>query len=769
MRHYQRVLESIFLPTAFLILILSMSGVSVLESSKLSAELAVQFTAGTALWFAVGNFRPLKLPEAIGMGIALGTSITTFSQMIFRNTFLSDFTWAVPLLVLIVLVKTWKLQFVEKLFDFEFSFRTEDLFSIVLIFGFTTLAIASIWWWLYPFALGIFTVPIVACKFLKKQKPNLVIKSITSMMFFVSFLLSIKLQGVNDFWKVISNDQVFSESMSWSILKWGSYDSPFAAGTPINYHWFALLWSGATSAAVNAGPWIVMTRVVPLISYLGIFCLLWHLSHNYFRRLSAPIIACTFLVLYSNHLGLSFTRYTSSPTFLLSCVWLLAFTHTIFRYWENPSVRLLVSSSALLFMTFGGKIMNGAIGYSATVFALSIGFLIRQKRLSNRSILALAVASTASLICVYLSVYQNNQPGNLNYLLTESLLAVQLGLLTREKSSVFRLISNLFIVSLMMLPMIAMLLFTLKRVFRRDFRFWYVIGSIIAGLTLTFMTSHPGASQLYFWLASMVVTAILIPMIVYACIDPKQSFSSIVPYGLVCCAAAFVSIKIWNQSDLAQTGLDALKIKYAAVLSGFVIVSLLSALVHFGFNKRLNTKLCYFKILFLSIFVAFNLCVGLNLRFTNLISYSKVPASDPNNPNLITGSKNGLQILNWIRANTKESDIVATNRFCIPGESTCISKWQLVSAVSHRRMLFEGGYFELPSIPDQELFNRYALSSDFGTNPSPIGLRRMCEYGVKWYFFDHSVAQPLNTWEPYAAVQIQNEGVSLLRLKCPTN
>ena len=83
--------------------------------------------------------------------------------------------------------------------------------------------------------------------------------------------------------------------------------------------------------------------------------------------------------------------------------------------------------------------------------------------------------------------------------------------------------------------------------------------------------------------------------------------------------------------------------------------------------------------------------------------------------------------------------------------------------------MFEGGYFELPSIPDQELFNRYALSSDFGTNPSPIGLRRMCEYGVKWYFFDHSVAQPLNTWEPYAAVQIQNEGVSLLRLKCPTN
>jgi hypothetical protein len=84
-------------------------------------------------------------------------------------------------------------------------------------------------------------------------------------------------------------------------------------------------------------------------------------------------------------------------------------------------------------------------------------------------------------------------------------------------------------------------------------------------------------------------------------------------------------------------------------------------------------------------------------------------------------------------------------------------------------MLFEGGYFTIPDIPNQELENRFRLSSEFGLNPSPLGLNRLCEYGVKWYFFDHSVAEPLKTWEPYSSVQLQNDGVSLLKLRCPTN
>ena len=131
--------------------------------------------------------------------------------------------------------------------------------------------------------------------------------------------------------------------------------------------------------------------------------------------------------------------------------------------------------------------------------------------------------------------------------------------------------------------------------------------------------------------------------------------------------------------------------------------------------------------LFLGIFSLFNIGFGVNQLTTNLNNRSRIQVSDANDKNLITGSVDHLRILNWIRVNTDATDIVTTNRFCIPGCSFCISKWQLVSAVGHRGMLFQGGYFELPSIPDQEPFNCYVLSSGFGTNPSPIALRRLCD------------------------------------------
>jgi hypothetical protein len=429
----------------------------------------------------------------------------------------------------------------------------------------------------------------------------------------------------------------------------------------------------------------------------------------------------------------------------------------------------MFSSSVLLFMTFGGKVMNGAIGLSAALFALGIGFVIRQTNVNKRLLIMLATMLIASVFLVYYLVYRNNQPGNLNFLLIESLLAVQLGLLTRDKGSVFRLISNIYIAMAMMLPMIAILVYAIKAAFRREFRSWFVSGSIIASFILTFMTSHPGASQLYFWLASMVLTAILIPTVFYHGMEPSRNRFSLVPYGAICIVSAFISTHIWNKSVKTESGFDSLVLKYLAVFLGLTVILVLSTLFRFSFYKFLQSHVPFLHIVFLGIFVLFNIGLGFNQQLTNLIDRSQIEMSVATDENLITGSVDQLQVLNWIRENTDTTDIVATNRFCIPGPSYCISKWQLVSAISHRRMLFEGGYFELPNIPDLELNKRYLLSSEFGPNPSPLGLKRLCEYGVKWYFFDHTVAQPLNTWEPYAAVQIQNEGVSLLRLNCPTN
>jgi len=768
MKHPSRIMESMLLSGLFLFVLTSMSGVSIIESASLSLLLTIQVSGGAALWYTVNDFQPMEIPESIGMGLALGTSITTLSQFLLRETVILNYTWAIPLIFLIPLMKHSENNSNSEIQTMDLNNKSNEKFLLTTLFALVVLAMASLWWWLYPMCVAMLMVSIIGYRTSKNQKSLGLINFACLIISISGFTTSLILGHKNDFWKVLSNDQVFSESLSWSLFKWGSNDSPFVAGTPISYHWFVLLWSGISSSASNAQSWVVITRVLPIVSFLGIFCLIWKITKDIYVNNSAPIISILFLIFYSNNFTLSFTRAMMSVTFLFSCVWLLAFANSIITFFRKPSFKIVILSSFLLFMTFGGKVMNGAIGMSAMLFALSIWFFTAKSKPYRLKIFLMAVFSIVSLIMIYVVMYSTNQPGNLNSLILRSLIPIQLGLLPPEKDGIYLFLANGFVFVSMMLPSIAVVIYSSARKSREKFEVWLVVGSIISGLILSFMTTHPGVSQLYFWLSSLVFIALMIPAIFYNVVTTNFRLILLLPSGLVAFTAAFTSLRIWNSSNLAQAGFDALRLKVIALLVGHLIVLVLITVLHLATKNRTNLQTRYIYVLLLCSCVMLNMGIGASQQFTNLIVRSKIEMSNPNDPDLMTGSVEHLQILNWMRLNTDESDVVATNRFCIPGVGYCISKWQLVSAVSHRRMLFEGGYFEIPNIPDLELNSRYKLSSDFGLAPSPIGLKHLCNYGVKWYFFDHSVANPLESWEPYASIKLQNAAVSLLMLRCPT-
>lgn len=766
MRHPSRIIESIVFSSLILFSVIGMSGVSIIDAVKLSMFLAIQVSGGTALWYWVNGYRHIEIPEAIGMGIALGTSITTLSQYLLRETPVSDFSWVVPMIFFLPLFLKSK-RIVIDLKSLKTDAVYEDVTSLIVIFTLTVLAMAALWWWLYPLVLALTFVSFIRYQCIKSGWKTNRVNFLSVLLSLTGFAASFALSRQNDFWAVVSNDQVFSESLSWSLFTWGNNDSPFAAGTPISYHWFVLLWSGITSSATNAETWVVVSRVLPIVSFFGMFCLLWSMSRRMYERISAPVVAILFLIFYSNNYGFSLTRYIASPTFLFSCIWLLAFANTAFAFYRKPSIRYAVLTSFLLFMTFGGKVMNGAVGLSALLFALSIWFFAKPLNPDRIKISLLATLSIASLVLIYFFVYSKNQPGNLNTLTIQSMLPVQLGLLPPGSDPEHLFIVNSFLFASMMMPLVAVGFYAVKKFFREQFEVWFITGSILSGLVLSFFTSNPGSSQLYFWLASAVIASLMVPAIFYDGKFTGYKFKVLVPLVIFALVAAYVNLEIWSASNLKETLNDSLKTKFGGLLISVLIVSVTST-VFWIFAKHKNwLNIRYQHTLILSVFVLFNIAIGVNQQITKLIDSSQIERSDQTSPNLITGSKDQLLVLNWIRSNTDEADVVATNRYCIPGLGYCISKWQLVSAVSHRRMLFEGGYYEIPSIPDFEMFNRYHLSNQFGSNPSPLGLKQLCAYGVKWYFYDHSVAEPLGTWEPYATTQIQNEGVSLLRLKCP--
>jgi hypothetical protein len=365
-------------------------------------------------------------------------------------------------------------------------------------------------------------------------------------------------------------------------------------------------------------------------------------------------------------------------------------------------------------------------------------------------------------------MYDINQPGSLSTLSIGMNLPTQFGLLQQGSHWIYQLLVNLFLFVSMMLPLVAIGIYSVKRSLRSKFEVWFILGSILSGLILSFSTSHSGASQLYFWLSSLVLAAILIPAVVYDRFEPKEALVAFIPIGFASIFATRISSNLWKDTETLGVSFENIKSKSFSLLIGLLIIAVFSVFLYLFLKSVKGLSLSFAHVLLCGVLILFNLGIGVNQQVTNVVTRSQIEMSDPKDHDLITGSDDHLQVLNWIRSNTDESDVIATNRFCIPGPSACISKWQLVSAVSHRRMLFEGGYYVLPSIPNQDLFNRYLLSSEFALDPTSKGLKRMCDYGVRWYFYDHSIADPLESWKPYAVIQLQNEGVSLLKLGCQT-
>ena len=173
-----------------------------------------------------------------------------------------------------------------------------------------------------------------------------------------------------------------------------------------------------------------------------------------------------------------------------------------------------------------------------------------------------------------------------------------------------------------------------------------------------------------------------------------------------------------------------------------------------------------FTSIFCSIILLSSISIGIFQRIEKIPVVSKVIPTNQGDPTLITGSLDHLDVLNWIRQNTKSDEILAINRFCIPGVDSCIMKWQLVSAISHRRILIEGGYGSPTELQAGEIHERYYFSYQFANSPDFDSLRYLCDKGVRWFFYDTFDSPNVEDWSPYARVAISNKSVSLLRLNC---
>ena len=172
--------------------------------------------------------------------------------------------------------------------------------------------------------------------------------------------------------------------------------------------------------------------------------------------------------------------------------------------------------------------------------------------------------------------------------------------------------------------------------------------------------------------------------------------------------------------------------------------------------------------LFLVIILIISVCSSYRLIYQYRITVRQISQIQVDQTNdSMSGSTDQLVIFDWLRTNTADLDIVATNRFCISYDSNCNSKWMLLSAISHRRAYIEGGYFDwltrnrIPSVIQQ---SKIDSCISFAVSPNFENWSSLAAFNVSWFIVDHVASPPLQTWEPFATIVMTNPSMTLLKV-----
>ena len=126
-------------------------------------------------------------------------------------------------------------------------------------------------------------------------------------------------------WGGYHQDMVFFEALATGTSVFSPDDSIFMSGADIRYHWLSYAWVGQLTEAAGAGPFMVLTRILPAVAIVGsvLICVAW--TRQLTRQPWAPTVAALLLVS-GGYVGAIYGAILNfdSPSQSLTTMWLLA-------------------------------------------------------------------------------------------------------------------------------------------------------------------------------------------------------------------------------------------------------------------------------------------------------------------------------------------------------------------------------------------------------------------------------------------------------------
>ncbi len=383
--------------------------VSLEDSLSLCLTLLIDVTTGSMLWILMSKKRQYSVFELVGLGIALGTSLSTIGQLIFRNFPVQRyFGLILCLLVASLFWLKWK--------DDNERFRIENpsSSSVLGVLGVSVLLLCGDRYYLWVAAALLFIGRTAIRRFesfqTKSSKNEMSLTAILCVI--IAFALGVGswletlIHGNRTTASYISGwDGAIFEASSKALIRYGPFDHIFLANNKYAYYWFHDAWAGAFTQRANASDWVVTTQFGALVVAIASISLLYVIVERRItdRRLTLAVIAAvaTPSLIGAPNVLLSLASFSQTVA-VFWLVLILFLLDEFFRFAKTTSLILLTYASCLLVLTKLTIAVPTIAGVLAS--ALTVGLFspnaTKQIRLTVASFLSIAASGVLYIIFI---------------------------------------------------------------------------------------------------------------------------------------------------------------------------------------------------------------------------------------------------------------------------------------------------------------------------------------------------------------------------------
>ena len=766
------LLRIVVFSNSFFALLFRFADVNLKDSLLILVVVNMQISLGGLIWTRMRSQSSIDSVEFVGMGGALGFGLSLISSQLFRTFVPFSISWLIlPVLSLFVLqirngsslrVSLAKLQ------------APNDLW---LVFSGTLIALSTSWYWLVSTAIAVFLWTVM--RYLRDTNRSADVSQSKWQAVIALAALAMSVRAVlhlsalaeirHPLWWNLrfgvmqEPDMIFAESMVNSTRNFGYQGNIFVSGLRFYYHWFAFAWEATLGSISQLTPFVIKAIAAPAIAFFVVLSLVFTIARTISRSLfSAPSAMFSVAMLCAGQIPFLRILHPYSFSFNFGLIFLYALVILILACQEMMRSVLLIAAFLMSLCLLGSKVSFGPMLVAGFGICLATALLFKIYR---ESAVLLSIAGALAVLVSFIFIYKIGAGSGADYRISFMDILRQKANLESGLPGTVVLVTFICVLGSLLAPATGLIF--LKDVFTVDKRLG-IIFSVAGGLTgvaLGFVLSDPSETGAYFIQGGL---ALLVPIAVATlfanhCRVDQQSRYLLLGASAVGLIGAWIWPKIYVRNVL-ETGSHYYRLAFAIGIPIFVACF---CVVLISIFKRSDSTIKTSRILTILLLVS---TVG--SYFANAGDYFDKGVWVARNvrfesADVISGSNQYRNLLVWLRDNSDQRDIVATNRYCSTSTEPppgCTAMWSLTSAITGRQMLSEGTWtVNIISGFEDEAEKRRNLVENFVHLPTKQARALLSDYGVRWVVADYAVTSA-RSWGEFAEVRFENKAGAILEL-----